>query len=42
MYLDDAVIFGIVTVSLMFVFMGSWTAFIVRDHRRSKECREER
>lgn len=37
MYLDDAVIFGLVTVGLMIAFMGGWVAFIVHDHRRNKK-----
>lgn len=36
MYLDDAVIFGLVTVAMMVAFMGGWIAFIVRDHRKKK------
>ena len=34
MYLDDAVIFGLVTVAMMIAFMGGWIAFIVRDRRK--------
>ncbi|WP_280549169.1 MULTISPECIES: cytochrome c oxidase subunit CcoM [unclassified Halomonas] len=37
MYLDDAVIFGLVTVAMMIAFMGGWVAFIVRDHHRKKK-----
>lgn len=37
MYLDDAVIFGIVTVAMMIAFMGGWIAFIVRDHHRKNK-----
>lgn len=36
MYMDDAVIFGLVTVGMMIAFMGGWVAFIVRDHRKKK------
>jgi len=35
MYLDDAVIFGLVTVAMMITFMGGWIAFIVRDRHRN-------
>nr|WP_298416206.1 cytochrome c oxidase subunit CcoM [uncultured Halomonas sp.] len=34
MYWDDAVIFGLVTVGMMFVFMGGFVTFIVHDHKR--------
>ncbi|MGM0983310.1 MAG: cytochrome c oxidase subunit CcoM [Pseudomonadota bacterium] len=37
MYLDDAVIFGLVTVAMMVAFMGGWVAFVVRDHHRKKK-----
>ncbi len=37
MYLDDAVIFGLVTVAMMVAFMGGWIAFIVRDHHRKNK-----
>ena len=37
MYLDDAVIFGLVTVAMMVAFMGGWVAFIVRDHHRKNK-----
>lgn len=37
MYLDDTVIFGLVTVALMIAFMGGWVAFIVRDHHRKNK-----
>ena len=36
MYWDDTIIFGLVTVSLMVVFMMGWVGFIIRDHRRKK------
>lgn len=36
MYMDDAVIFGLVTVSLMIVFLVGWVGFIVFDHRKNK------
>jgi len=36
MYLDDAVIFGLVTVAMMIAFMGGWITFIVRGHRKKK------
>ncbi len=36
MYWDDAVIFGLVTVTMMITFLGGWVAFIVRDHRNKK------
>lgn len=36
MYLDDAVVFGLVTVAMMIAFMGGWIAFIVRDHRKKR------
>ena len=37
MYLDDTVIFGLVTVAMMVAFMGGWVAFVVRDyHRKNK------
>lgn len=37
MYLDDAVIFGLVTVGLMIAFLFGWVGFIVYDHRRKKK-----
>lgn len=37
MYLDDTVIFGLVTVAMMIAFMGGWIAFIVRDHHRKNK-----
>ncbi|WP_290908307.1 cytochrome c oxidase subunit CcoM [Halomonas sp.] len=36
MFLDDAVIFGLVTVAMMIAFMGGWIAFIVRDSRKKR------
>lgn len=36
MYMDDAVIFGLVTVGLMIAFLVGWVGFIVIDHRRNK------
>jgi hypothetical protein len=34
MYWDDAVIFGLITVGMMFAFMGGLAAFIVSDSKR--------
>ncbi len=36
MYLDDAVVFGLVTVGLMITFMGGWVGFVIRDSRKKK------
>jgi len=36
MYLDDVVIFGLVTVAMVIAFMGGWIGFIVRDSRKKK------
>ncbi|WP_281376006.1 cytochrome c oxidase subunit CcoM [Halomonas cerina] len=37
MYLDDAVIFGLVTVGMMVAFMGGWVGFIIHDSRRKRK-----
>lgn len=34
MYWDDAVIFGLVTMGMMFVFMGGLATFIIKDQKR--------
>lgn len=34
MYMDDAVIFGLVTVGLMIAFLAGWVGFIFYDHKR--------
>lgn len=36
MYLDDTVVFGLVTVGLMITFMGGWVGFVIRDSRKNK------
>ncbi|WP_276195492.1 cytochrome c oxidase subunit CcoM [Halomonas halocynthiae] len=33
--MDDAVIFGLVTVGLMITFLVGWVGFIVMDHRKN-------
>lgn len=37
MYMDDAVIFGLVTVGLMIAFLVGWVGFIFYDHNRKKK-----
>lgn len=36
MFLDEVVIFGLVTVGLMIAFLVGWVGFIIFDHRKDK------